>query len=334
VLLGLLIYLLVLMFFDSIDMLLENFFSREAMFIIVLSLIFFEINRVVIVLSNRILPIEKNLRIRITIQYAVATIASILVVSAILYYYFITIEGFSTIRTELITFNALFLFSAIFYHLFYFSLVFVNRKNEVKVKQEQEKNEILTMELETFKYQVNPDFLFKSLEIIINELHRDKKAADDLVNKLSTTYRYTLDNRLNDLVSMRQELESLAPVRDIFKANYNHSLEIVNNVTKHMLGYNLIPGTLKLIFEFAMAETIISPSLPLKFMLGSNSSDLLEIQYRCNRRLVQDQNLQNRLAKLFKAYGYYSGETKIDNYTSIRGGYRIFTIPLLKIEEE
>ena len=51
---GIVIYLLILMFFDSVDMLAENFFSREVVFTIGLTYLFFELYRLVIILTNRI----------------------------------------------------------------------------------------------------------------------------------------------------------------------------------------------------------------------------------------------------------------------------------------
>ncbi|MCD4732251.1 MAG: hypothetical protein K8R74_16725, partial [Bacteroidales bacterium] len=96
VFIGLLTYLLVLMFFDSIDMLLENFFSREVLFIIGLTFLFFEGNRLIILLNNKLFPVNKNLKIRIIIQYVCSFSVTLILVSITLYYYFIYVEGFST----------------------------------------------------------------------------------------------------------------------------------------------------------------------------------------------------------------------------------------------
>jgi len=199
---GIIIYLLVLMFFDSIQMLQENFFSREVLFIILVTYVFFEGNRLVLVLNNKLFPVEKDLKTRIIAQYLISIFLSVCIISLLLYYYFVNIEGFSTIRTELITFNSIYLFICVFYNLFFFSLVFLNKKNESKVEFELKRKEGLDIELRTFKNQVNPELLFQSLEIIISELHQDKKSADDLIDQLSKIYRFTLDNKNNDLIPL------------------------------------------------------------------------------------------------------------------------------------
>ncbi len=217
--------------------------------------------------------------------------------------------------------------------MFFFSLVFVNRKNESKVQQEQTKRENLVMELESFKYQVNPDFLFQSLEIIISELYRDKKSADDEINNLSKTYRYTLDNKHADLVTLKDEIESLKPVCEIFQAKYHNSLDLKVAIQKDMLDLNLIPGTLKLILEYALSERIISESLPLNISIKESGNNQLVVQYPMSKKLIKNGSVKKRIEFMFKAYDYY---TVTDNYSYLleESGNHKFTIPLLEVEEE
>ena len=327
-------YLLVLMFFDSIDMLLENFFSREVLFIIGLTFLFFEGNRLVIILNNKLFPENKKLKARIITQYASSFIATLVFVSITLYYYFVYIVGFSTIKTELITFNGIYLLIAFFYNLFFFSLVFVNRKNESKVQQEQTRRDNLIMELESFKYQINPEFLFQSLEIIISELYRDKKSADDLINNLSKTYRYTLDNKYNDLVSLKDELNSLKPVCELFKTKYQENLSLKIDVAKEIQTLNLIPGTLKRILEYALSEQIISEALPLHISIEAKTNNHLSVQYPLHNKLIKRKTIQKHMEQLMNAYAYYTAGSADNQYLTEANGIRKFIIPLLRIEEE
>lgn len=315
-------------------MLLENFFSREVLFIIGLTILFFEANRLIIILNNKLFPIDKNLKTRIIVQYVCSIIGTLFLVSITLYYYFVYIEGFSTIRTELITFNGIYLLIALFYNLFFFSLVFVNRKNEDKVQQEESRRNNLLMELESFKFQVNPDFLFQTLEIIISELYQDKKSADDQINNLSKTYRYTLDNKHNDLIPLKEELNSVSPVCEIFKTKYKKNLSVEIFVDKDKHGLNLIPGTLKQILEYALSESIISESLPLKISIKSSENNQLIIKYPLNKKLINETPTHQRVKLMFKAYNYYSSDFTEKDCFIEEDGYRKFTIPLLEIVEE
>ena len=327
---GILIYLLILMFFDSVNMLAENFFSREVLFVIFLTYLFFEGNRLAIVILNKIYPVTNDLKLRIIFQYVFSILISIFIVSTVLYSYFTYIEGFSTIRIELITFNSIYLFTCVFYNLFFFSMVFLNKKNESKVNKEKALRENLEIELQSFKNQVNPELLFQSLEVIISELHRDKKSADDLVDNLSKIYRYTLDNKNNDLITLKEEIDSLKPVYRLFKAKYGKSFTLDIEIDDEIKVLNLIPGSLQLLLEYALSENIINEYLPLNFIINNNENSLM-VNYKLNKKINEINSVQKRLDFLKGAYSYYS--VKGLKIWSEKGN-RYFEVPLIEVEDE
>ncbi|RLD25611.1 MAG: hypothetical protein DRI54_04550 [Bacteroidetes bacterium] len=325
---GFVIYLLVLMFFDSIEMLTDNFFSREVLFTIGLSYLFFELNRLIIIVSNRLFNDSSNIRLRIIIQYVLAAILSVAAISYALYLYFVYVEGFSTIQTELFTFNSIFIIVALFYHLFFFSLMYLNKKNDAEVEKELIKHANLESELQSYKYQINPELLFQTLEIIIGELHNDKKAANTLVLELSKMYRYTLDNQDNDLVSLKDEINSLETIFHIFKAKYPKSLYLNNSVDEQKMEDNLIPGTLRIFFEKALSENIISEKMKLEISIKSNGKELY-FGYITHPKISHYKIDENKIAMLNKAYRYYSsvGIRETQNQDRIN-----VIFPLLSVE--
>jgi len=271
---------------------------------------------------------------RIFIQYTFSIIITVLFVSVLLFAYFKYIIGFSTIRTELITFNSIYLLALIFYHLFFFSQFFLNRKNTDKIEKEEADKETLYLELQNFKNQVNPELLFQSLEIIISELHRDKKSADGLVDELSKVYRYSLDNKNNDLISLKDELNSLSPVLSIYNAKFKNHITIEKKVNKDTLNFNLIPGTLQMVLEYALSENLITDSLPLKLKIETKDANLY-ISYRLNKKITENNPVKSRLNFLKKAYSYYkSAEDLNADFISKTEENRIFKIPLLEIIED
>lgn len=326
---GMVIYLLVLMFFDSVEMLSQNFFSREVLFVVGLTYVFFELNRIVIVLFNYLFKNAIKIRLRILIQYATSVAATICIISFILYQYFVTFEGFSTIRTELITFNSIYLFAGIFYHLHFFSMMFLFKKNESLVNRELSKKNKLELELTAYKNEINSVFLFQSLEVIIAELHKSKKQADELIDKLAQVYRYNLDNRQNEVVPLSYEITSLNPVLDIFRAKFGPSVSLEVKIDQTD-DYQLIPGTLQTLFEFAVLNNIITDKLPLKFII-SNKNDSLLIQYKVNEKVSLAGNNKHRIEQLTKAYNYFADE----GFKDVReNGFQNFEIHLLQVEEE
>jgi LytS/YehU family sensor histidine kinase len=208
--------------------------------------------------------------------------------------------------------------------------VFLNKKNESKVNKEKALRENLEIELQTFKNQVNPELLFQSLEVIISELHRDKKSADSLIDNLSKIYRYTLDNKNDDLVTLEEEINSLKPIYNLFKAKYDNAFSLDIKIDDGIKELNLIPGTLQLLMEYALSENIINEYLPLNFKIVNNENQLL-ISYKLNKRISEVNTVKDRLDFLFKTYEYYSEK---GHKMGSEDGVRYFEIPLIEVEEE
>ncbi len=326
---GIVIYLLILMFFDSVDMLAENFFSREVVFTIGLTYLFFELNRLVIILTNRIGLDKKAFLTRLAIQYALAVILTPAAISLVMYLYFSYVEGFSTITTELLIFNGIYLFATLFYHLYFFSIYFLHRRNDELLREEKMQRSILEHELSRFRNQINPTFLFRALEIIIGELHHNKKHADELIGHLAAIYRYTLDNQQNELAGLVSELNSLAPAADIFRALHPDALFIHDQVEVKE-GAFLVPGTLLTLFEHAVINNLIGPSLPLHFKLTSVDGTLV-ISHDLNARITDADTAEGRIRDLVRAY-----ENLTDRPLRIvqQDHKQHYEIPLLLVEEE
>lgn len=328
-LLGVVIYMLVLLFFDSIDQLGANFFSREVLFVILLTLVFLETNRLLIILLNRVYPLNRNFGVRIAIQSGLSVILSVLVISFFLFFYFVFFEGFRTISTELITFNFIYFFAVIAYNMYYFSFVLLYKRNESLAQEENLKKANVELEIEALKNQVNPDFLFQSLEIIISELHRDKKVADDLVDSLAKIYRFTLDNKDAELIPVMDEIESLQPIFKLFNAKYKEKISYSINADLPGTKY-IVPGTLQLLLENAVFQNIISESLRLSFALDASESELV-INHTLNKKLQNNHLLEKQISRLKNAYRFYvdSGISIEEKPNSVR-----ISVPLVELEEE
>jgi len=84
-------------------------------------------------------------------------------------------------------------------------LFFVNWKKSV-IMQEQLKREQLSLQYETLKNQVNPHFLFNSLNSITSLIKKDPDKAILFVKKLSEVFRYVLKQKDNEISSIEEEL--------------------------------------------------------------------------------------------------------------------------------
>ncbi len=87
------------------------------------------------------------------------------------------------------------------------------------IENERLKQQNLQKELTALKNQINPHFLFNSLNSL-NSLVRDNKEATTFIKELSFMYRYILQSGERDLVSLQEELKFLDSYIHLIKARY------------------------------------------------------------------------------------------------------------------
>jgi sensor histidine kinase YesM len=111
--------------------------------------------------------------------------------------------------------------------VFYYSFYYYERLNE-KSKEETRLKELITQtQLSELKSQINPHFLFNSLNSVSYLTITEPEKAQDMVIKLSTFLRYSLKHKENQLVSLSQEMEHIKLYLDIEKVRFGDKLDAV-----------------------------------------------------------------------------------------------------------
>lgn len=135
-------------------------------------------------------------------------------------------------------------------------------REEDIAEKELLKQQSLKNELEALKNQINPHFLFNSLNSL-NSLIRDNKPATTFVNKLSFMYRYILQSGSQDLVTLKDELKFLESYIYLIKTRYRDRFQIEINVEANVMNEKLPALALQLLVENAVKHSEISETNPL-----------------------------------------------------------------------
>jgi hypothetical protein len=326
---GSVVYILILLIFDSLALLEENFFSQEILVTIILSYAQFETLLGINLLIEKYWKQSSSYLWRITLVFGLGLILSMLIVSAGIWIYFEYVVGFSTFSSELITFNAIFALSSLLYNLIYISLFFLDKKNEGKMNEETMLRYNLEADLESFKNEVNPELLFDSFESLIGLIHQSKKQADEFIGHLSGFYRYCLQNRNNDLVSIREELKLVDTLIHILNVRYSGQISLEMHVELKNSGSLIVPCTVLSIIEIACRKSIIDQNQPLEITIKSHEK-FLSINYPLNKRIKPGSDYSNRIERIKKSYKYFSDTPFEINEIE---GMQYINIPLLSLEE-
>lgn len=93
-----------------------------------------------------------------------------------------------------------------------------------KINQSLLSAELSKVKLENLKYQMQPHFLFNSLQSISALLHRDTKAADQALGDLGDLLRYSIRNIDTETVSLGEEIMGVQKYIDLQKTRFGENL--------------------------------------------------------------------------------------------------------------
>jgi len=329
ILYGPVIYILILLIFDSLSQLTDNFLSTEVLVITIITAVLFEGLRGLNILIDNYLPETKVFYFKISTHLVLSLFMSVIIVSVLVSIYFTYIEGFSSYKTELLTFNGIFLISTILYELLYLSFYLLQKQNTHKLEHETFLRQSLELELNTYKNDINPGLLYGSFETLISLLYTSTTKAENLIVNLSSFYRYCLLNRTNELVLISEEQKALIDFLSILNNRHSGSIKLMDNIESQYLNRAIVPCSLLILIEYAVSKSIVNHIQNLILNLKC-SNNFLIISYIISDRIIESSFDMYRIQKLKDAYRYYSDKTI--EFEKSESEMRIL-IPLLIIDE-
>ena len=145
----------------------------------------------------------------------------------------------------------------------------VNRRSTqhiqaLQLQTERLQKEAVQAQFDALKNQVSPHFLFNSLSILSSLVELDTKLSVQFINRLSKAYRYILDQRDNEQVSLKTELDFIESYTFLLNIRFDDRLQVVINVPEAArTRYQIAPLTLQLLVENAVKHNQMSDEDPL-----------------------------------------------------------------------
>jgi sensor histidine kinase YesM len=213
--------------------------------------------------------------------------------------------------------GVLLLLISVLYHLlrFYQDLETKNREHEILQRLIKES------ELKALKSQLNPHFLFNSLNSISALTITDPDKAREMINKLSDFLRYSLRNEETSFLQLSDELKNMKRYLDIEKVRFGDRLNMEIDVDDQLLAMKVPAMILQPLYENAVKHGVYESIEPVNIRTYCRSNnDLLEISIINNYdpeaispkgEGVGLMNVQNRLKTLFRSEGLF--ETFCEN---------------------
>jgi len=199
------------------------------------------------------------------------------------------------------------------FHAFYY---FKHYKNK-QIAQQKQIAEEAKAQLETLKNQIDPHFLFNSLNVLIGLIEEDQKNAIAYTKSLSKIYRYILEHKDKPYISIEEELEFANNYISLLQIRFEGAIQYNNDVKGKSMTRNTVPLALQLLLENCIQHNKASEESPLIIRI-----------YQEGALLVVENNLQEKENK--------TRSTKV-GLTNIRERYQLTSkqdIQVIKSKEK
>ncbi len=163
------------------------------------------------------------------------------------------------------------------FHAFYF----FNKLQQNKIKEQKVIAGTASAKFDALKNQLDPHFLFNSLNVLTSLIEENPDNAQKFTTSLSKVYRYVLEQKNKDLVTVDEELAFAKTYMSLLKMRFEDSIvfEIPEQATNPES--KVVPLSLQLLLENAVKHNIVTSSKPLHIKI-----------YEENGNLIVENNLQ------------------------------------------
>ncbi|MFT3824397.1 MAG: histidine kinase [Chitinophagaceae bacterium] len=185
---------------------------------------------------------------------------------------------------------------------FHEGAAFYEKWKRMTDKAEQLKEENLQTQLDSLKGQVNPHFLFNSLNSLSSLISEDPLQAERFVDELSKVYRYLLRNNSDPLTSLASEMQFVQSYYHLLKTRYGNSLTLQTHIDPLYEHYLLPPLTLQMLIENAVKHNAMMKNQPLQITIMTTAGNRLVVTNNLQRKTRQVASNKVGLSNIARKY--------------------------------
>ena len=186
------------------------------------------------------------------------------------------------------------------FHLIYF----YKKSQESKVNEQKIIAGNASAQFESLKNQIDPHFLFNSLNVLSSLIEENPENAQKFTTSLSKIYRYVLEQKDKELVPLEEELAFAKTYMNLLKMRFENSITFDLPEINDNLEARVVPLSLQLLLENCIKHNIVSEKKPLHIRIFIESNTLCVENNLQKKEVLQDrkgvglQNIVDRYAIL------------------------------------
>ena len=264
-------------------------------------------NAYLFIYLDEVFAVERFVKKRIIIGFLASFFISVLVIFLLRIFEDVIVQGTSfseflskeTLANYLVAIILTF-FVTLGFHAFYFYKAY----NESKVKEQKVIAGTANAKFESLKNQIDPHFLFNSLNVLSSLIEENPENAQQFTTSLSKIYRYVLEQKDKELVTISEELAFAKTYMKLLKMRFENSItfELPNDFENP--DAKVVPLSLQLLLENTIKHNVVSENKPLHIKIYIKDNFLVVENNLQRKEVLQDrkgvglQNIVSRYAIL------------------------------------
>lgn len=205
-------------------------------------------------------------------------------------------------------------------------MFYENKQKQISIENEMLITENLRSRLNAITAQLDPHFLFNSLNTLKTLIKSDSEKAQEYTQQLSDIFRYTTNQK--DITSVRKEIEFSIAYGYMMLVRYENNLSITYNVNEQYNDNQILPFSIQTLIENAIKHNVITTRQPLTIeILSDDDENIIVRNLKAPKKEINTSNGFG-LKNLNDRYKYqFKREIEISNSTE----YFEVKIPTIKV---
>jgi sensor histidine kinase YesM len=273
-------------------------------------------------LLDRVFPFTKSDAGRIFLQIIVGTVAISIIRDLIVYD---VLKRIFKVEIDQLTYASIYTinnFAAITINLALIGQYYTNRWREGIVKEERLVREKMQLQFLHLKNQVDPHFLFNAFTSLDSLVHSNPDLASQFIRHLSKVYRYALQNRDKDMVSLQTEMEMLHHYIALQKIRFGTALVVDIELDASLMDRRIAAVTLQMLMDNAIKHNEIHADHPLRIRIYEHEDYIIVSNNKQIRKQLAASDKQG-LEQLKQLYSFLSARK-----VRVEDGVAEFTVAL------
>jgi len=172
------------------------------------------------------------------------------------------------------------------------------------LEAEQFKSEMLAYKYEALQHQLNPHFLFNSFNVLSDLVYEDQEKAVRFIKELSRLFRYVLDSRDKELVTINSELKFIRTFLYLLQMRFEDKLLFTIEIDAHENEF-IVPMALQLLVENCVKHNEVSLDKKLTIDI-SRTTDTIIVKNNLQIKNTNSNLKKTGLANIKQQYGFFT----------------------------